>query len=76
MNRTDKGASKRPARDVCPRTIPYMAETALSRARVGGTSHNSSIAGVRPFTTEYEIPQPKFRGAPGNTRESPIKSVR
>ena len=76
MNRTDSGASKRPARAVWPRTIPYKAATALSRARVGGVSHSSSNVGAPPFTTAYEIPQPKFNGAPGKTRASPINMVR
>ncbi|CAB4565104.1 unannotated protein [freshwater metagenome] len=75
MKRTDNGASNRPARDVCPRTIPYIASTALSRKRVGGVSQLSSAEGSGPLTTEYAIPHPKFRGEPGKTRESPMNNV-
>ncbi|CAB4661812.1 unannotated protein [freshwater metagenome] len=76
MKRTDSGASKRPAREVCPRTIPYIAALAFSRTVVSGISQCSSIFATGPLMTEYEMPHPKPNGAPGNTRESPMKRVR
>ena len=76
MKRTDNGANRRPAREVCPLTIPYMAALAFSLAFVSGISQCSSTFAIGPLMTEYEIPQPNPNGAPGNTRESPMNKVR